>query len=96
MADKKPTDNEIILDCISLTKDIADLINNQKAEIERLENLLDNKCDRCVALHNFEAVEEFAEMVKKRIRITGGIVVTTKEIDDLVKEWQEQHNVYHI
>lgn len=38
---------------------LYDEINHQKAEIERLQKLLDDKCDKCISRNRSEAVEKF-------------------------------------
>ena len=43
-----------------LGKDVLKIINRQKAEIERLAEFLDDKCDRCIEKERTEAVNEFA------------------------------------
>lgn len=44
-----------------ISENALDLINRQKSEIERLQKLLDDKCDRCIARDRDEAIKEFAE-----------------------------------
>ena len=43
-----------------------DHINRQQAENERLQKLLDNKCDRCIANERAEAVRECIEKIKSK------------------------------
>ena len=78
-----------------ITKFALDLINRQKSEIERLQKLLDDKCDRCIAKDKAEAVKEFAERLKGYyIKVKGYdrpyahtmISFLLDKIDNLVKE----------
>ena len=71
------------------TKFALDLINRQKAENERLQKLLDNKCDRCIANERAEAVREFAERLKdvsEHFWEEKENFVSEDDIDNLVKE----------
>lgn len=66
-----------------------DKCTHQNAEIERLQKLLDDKCDRCIAKDRAEAVKEFAERLKEKA--WHGMWETINhvdvdEIDNLVKE----------
>jgi FtsZ-binding cell division protein ZapB len=76
-----------------IRKDALDLINRQKAEIERLEEtknrlsynlqaVLDERADHS------EAVKEFAERLKEKERpaFPLAMVIDVYEIDNLVKE----------
>ena len=80
--------------CIHLLmKQALDLINCQKAEIERLQLKIDGVKDANAILreHNEIAVantiKEFAERLKEKGHMTkDGIVVVDYEIDNLVKE----------
>ena len=68
--DKKLTDEEIISSNAAL-----DLINRQKAEIERLEKVLNgrdqlvNALNKCYKQAKSEAVKEFSEKLKNEINI---------------------------
>ena len=42
-------------------KFLKDLINRQQAEIEKLVEFLDDKCDRCIEKERTEAIKEFAD-----------------------------------
>ena len=74
-----------------------DKCTHQNAEIERLQKLLDDKCDRCIAKDKVEAVKEFAERLKNEITIR---TTHSKEqdklvlfyIDNLVKEMVGENN----
>ena len=77
------------------TADILDLINRQKAEIERLEKENDYFADigKMYSEIKAEAIKEFAERLKKRssyFHTSGGHTpwncVKVYDIDDLVKE----------
>lgn len=74
----------------------SDLINRQKAEIERLEKEITEYKLRMEMLSNTvneiksEAIKEFAEQLKKRFYLLGGsCVVNTLQIDNLVKGMTE-------
>ncbi len=69
------------------------IFNRQKAEIERLNKLLDDKCDRCIEKDRSNAIKEFAERLKaSKIKPEfpwEDFYVTEGMIDDLVKEMTE-------
>lgn len=70
-----------------LCKDALDLINRQKAEIERLEKILNKRCDVCPAV--ITKITEFAERLKEMATSTffeERKYVDTEDIDNLVKE----------
>ena len=76
--------------------DVIELINRQKAEIERLceQNVrLNKECDYYirVATAKSEAIKEFAERLKEHTHNIEfyGEIVTTSRIDKLVKEMTE-------
>ena len=90
--------------CTSLAiKAALDLINRQKAEIDRLRYALENECDHCACelldqrdKARAEAIKEFAERAKDRKYLSsewshGGhpYVVEVDDIDDLVEEMTE-------
>lgn len=80
-----------------LTKDALNLINRQKAEIERLENLERNVYETVDELRNkikAEAVKEFAERLKEKERpaFPLAMVIDVYEIDNLVKEMVGENN----
>ena len=65
--------------------------DNAKAEIERLQKLLDGKCDRCIAKDRADAIKEFAERLKvnhisKDDKGKLHLLVEYNEFDNLVKE----------
>ena len=70
---------------LSLVNETIDLINRQKAEIERLQKLLDDKCDRCIARDKSEAIKEFASRLKCGVPQEYG-VISCYDVDNLVKE----------
>ena len=81
---------------IDLCEDILDLINRQKAEIERLQNYNENLQTANIALSNeileikSEAIKEFAEQLRKRFYfIDGHCVVDIPQINNLVKQMTE-------
>lgn len=87
-------------DCPELViKDALDLINRQKAEIERLEEMYDssvsserNVVDN-IGYEKSEAIKEFAERLKEKATSTfyeEHMYVDTEDIDNLVKEMTEE------
>ena len=82
-----------------LIKDALDLINRQKAEIERLREIANHKCQKCVSrtieCAKSEAMKEFAERLKtyaKELHIGDNIswlVLGVGRVDQLVKEMTE-------
>ncbi len=83
-------------------KDTLDLINRQKAEIERLNNLTsasaisriadiaveaEKKKPKFLYEIKTETAKEFAEIVKEYNRTMDGIILTSKDIDDLVESY---------
>ena len=56
----------------------------KNAEVERLQKLLDDKCDRCIAKAKAEAIKEFAEAVK--MANTSKLTWFNEDIDTLVAE----------
>ena len=99
MIDKKLTDNEIIkaLECCDLPvgETVLDgalnLINRQKAEIERLQKHIQEGIDlakqipEMVALAQAEAIKQFAERLKADCP-ANLLVIHFDAIDNLVKE----------
>ena len=68
-----------------------DKLNRQKAEIERLQKLLDDKCDRCIARDKAEAYKELLNLLEGRLvgktKITAfGYEIAIIEIKNLLKE----------
>ncbi len=79
--------------------DILDLINRQKAEIERLEVELDamRGAANSYKMHFDKAIKEFAEAIKEKagIRFLGddkhfAYVITASHLDNLAKEMTEE------
>lgn len=91
---KCPMHNDGNCNC-NLAKYALDLINRQKAEIERLTAIIDRQKDNFDLLDiehkaiRIEAVKKFAKNLKARIIFN---FVRTKRIekfiDDFVKEWE--------
>ena len=80
-----------VRDCLlNLSKNALDLINRQKAEIEKLEKEKDSKIVRCIANDKdkikSEAIKEFAHFIIDRSK--NGVICTS-DIPDLVKEMTE-------
>ena len=81
-----------VRDCNTILKnDIADLINRQQQEIERLKNDIFCISNEKEAYANIvdttaaEAIKEFARKLKCGVSITSGII-TSEDVDNLVKE----------
>ena len=105
MTDKKLTNEEIIRrlkfceDCsANINVEILDLINRQKAEIERLKKELTEyklrlKMSECtVDETKSEAIKEFAERLKEKLQWDvefENMIVFENDIDNLVKEMTE-------
>ena len=71
---------------LELLKEIDNLINRQKAEIERLNKEVD-RLSQCVLYHDgqvVDAVKEFAERLKKELSF--GKYIQADQIDNLLKE----------
>ena len=64
---------------VDYIKYTLDLINRQKAEIERLEKILDKRCDVCPAVTT--AIKEFADKLKEYFpSIADAIDYTAQEV----------------
>ena len=75
-----------------LTENTLDLINRQKAEIERLKaeaECADGYADALVVQARAEAIKEFAERVKGECE-SGWLEIRESVFDNLVKEMTEQ------
>lgn len=80
-------DEDISQCTMHLAKEAFDLINRQKAEIKRLEGILDKRCDVCTAVTY--ARKEFAERLKEMATSTfyeERKYVDTEDIDNLLEE----------
>lgn len=83
----------------NLCEDALALINRQKAEIERLKDMVsqnEGALPRYEALIRAEAVKEFAERLKEKAITYYTIIghwVSVKDIDNLVKEMEGEHEV---
>lgn len=77
-------------DCTEkLVQDLDNLINRQKAEIERLNNALDTMVlehQRLMRTAKAEAVKEFAERLREKTKWLFSSVSINNEIDNLLKE----------
>ena len=91
--------------CVKLGEDIRDLINRQKAEIEKLKADFEAcKRDYLIELNNhkyvrLEAIRAFAEKLKRKSELLASSVyaepyraVSIDDIDNLVKEMTEEKN----
>ena len=96
------TDNEIIgaLECRidNFSKSVLDLINSQKADIDKWRNAFMGECmlsARSVKKElQSEAIEEFAKRLKRysfvdNLSLDGKETVYVDDIDNLVKEMTE-------
>ena len=73
-----------------LRDSVLDFINRQKAEIERYKGVI-KILENDVANAKYEAIKEFAERLKEKFGIADCIVtVDSNDIDDLVKEMEEE------
>ena len=63
-----------------------DLIYRQKAEIERLEKLLDEKCDRCIERTKSEAYREFMGKFVTKLKNAIPTIMLKWEIDRALRE----------
>lgn len=86
--------------CVNnLCEDALALINRQDAEIERLKDMVsqnEGALPRYEALIRAEAVKEFAERLKEKAITYYTIIgrwVSVKDIDNLVKEMEGEHEV---
>ena len=79
-------------------KESRNTINRQKAEIERLREIANHKCQKCVSrtieCAKSEAIKEFAERLKHFIipqKADGYTreIVLKRDIDNIVKEMTE-------
>ena len=75
--------------CDSLTEKVIDLLHRQRAEIEKLQKLLDDKCDRCIERDRAEAIKEFADRLRSHYPHTQSIL---KRIDCIEKKMTEDKN----
>ena len=73
-----------------LTQSAVSLINRQKAEIERLKEIANPKCQQCVEQTRKNSIVEFADEFEKRCVASGIYPAVTKNIlKNLVKELTE-------
>lgn len=84
-------------ECTSkLAKDALDLIKRQWAEIERLKEIANPKCQQCVEQTRKNSIIELANELKHRMlywsydfQYNSEYIAADREIDDLVKEKTE-------
>ena len=85
------------LPCVAFLCDrTIDLINRQKAEIERLREIANPKCQKCVSrtieCAKSEAIKEFAERLKSKRQWDTefeNMFVFDTDIDNILKEMME-------
>jgi len=84
-------DIEDIDKCTSqMSKYALDLIKRQQAEIERLQEIANPKCQQCVEQTRKNSFVEFADEFEKRCIASGVYPAVTKNIlKNLVKELTE-------
>ena len=77
-----------------LAKDALDLINRQKAEIERLQSVVDSFTDigKMYSEIKAEAYKEFAERLKEKGKSSLGNQFVISWIDNLLKEMVGEDN----
>ena len=80
----------------SFHKEALDLINRQKAEVERLREIANPKCQKCVSrtieCAKSEAIKEFTKRLKEKLQWDvefDNKLVFESDIDNLVKEMTE-------
>ena len=79
-------------------KNALDLINRQKAEIERLQKNIDGLnifTKNHIKVIRLQAIKEFAEKLKNCFAISGDYLDIINIIDNLVKEMTEQKNNFN-
>lgn len=97
-------DEDEELNCMeAVLKRAIDIINRQKAEIERLKNApnvwkdIAHRETNYVAQAKSEAIKEFAERLKEKAYLDGAVsisqelVVDVRDIDNLVEEMTVNH-----
>ena len=85
-------------ECTSkLAKDALDLIKRQWAEIERLKEIANPKCQQCVEQTRKNSIIEVADEMKHRMlywsydfQYNSEYIAANREIDDIVKEMTEE------
>lgn len=81
-------------DCVNnLAEASLDLINRQKAEIDKLERTISHLEDVCNGISDVvraEAIKEFAERLKQRAKENKAFLlnesITTNDIDEILQE----------
>ena len=78
---------------LTLFDNVFNLINRQKAEIERLQKNIDGLnifTKNHVKVIRLQAIKEFAERLKEKYGTASCIIIISKNaVDDLVKEMTE-------
>lgn len=73
--------------------DIENLIKRQQAEIERLQEIANPKCQQCVEQTRKDSFIEFAERLKSKAAYcsanTGEIILLEEDFDNTLKELTE-------
>ena len=77
--------------CIpAMSRASAELIIRQKKEIERLQKLLDDKCDRCIARDRAEGIKEFADKLIHEVVRNHNVFVQVADVVRYVKQISEK------
>ena len=79
-----------------MLESVLDLIKRQQAEIERLQEIANPKCQQCVEQTRKNSIIEFADELKRRMnewiydfQYNSEYFAAKKEVDNLVKELKE-------
>ena len=75
---------------------VLELINRKNEEIERLQGLLDDKCDRCIERERVKVASEiFADIQQNSQRSFSGsqgiVIMTEKDFEAIKKIYTEGH-----
>ena len=90
-------EDENIAKCFQqLRIDILNVIKRQQAEIERLKEIANPKCQQCVEQTRKNSIVEVADEIKHRMlywsydfQYNSECIAAEREIDDIVKEMTE-------
>ena len=95
--DNPKDDSDRLCNCINLyCQNAVDLIKRQQAEIERLKEIANPKCQQCVEQTRKNGIVEFANELQRRMfywsydfQHNSECIAAEREVDDLVKELTE-------